>query len=168
MAESSDSVEEVRKLLSAFSEGYARRDPAALDDFMNIFARDDHLEFIAVGGVSPSRGTWRVGRDGVRDLIRSDWEYWGLITLEPENAHISVRDDAAWLSTPATVTTDDDTEEFIGDKVEVKGPVHNVSTGDARTKPLRMTAVLMKQEGEWKFLQIHFSFSIRSLPKSPP
>jgi hypothetical protein len=168
MAESSASIEDVRKLLFAFSEGYASRDLAAVDDFMKIFAQDDHLEFIAVGGVSPGRGTWRVGRDGVRDLIRSDWEYWGSITVDTENAHISVVDDVAWLSTAATITTDDDTEEFIGDKVEVKGPVHNVSTGDTRTKPLRMTAVLMKQEGEWKFQQIHFSFSIRSLPKSPP
>ncbi len=57
MAEKTETIEDVRALLSAFNDGYAKRNPAALDDFMNLFARDDHLEFIGVGGIFPwSRG----------------------------------------------------------------------------------------------------------------
>jgi len=165
MLEKSGSVEEIRALLSAFNEGYAKRDLAALDDFMKLFATDDSLEFIGVGGVLPRRGAWRVGREAVRELVRCDWDYWGLVTVDVEKARVAVANDVAWLSTAGTVTTDAETEEFLGDKEEEMGTVQNMSTSGTRVKPLRMTAVLIKRDGRWQFLQIHFSFSVRSLPK---
>jgi len=158
-------VEEIRKVIVAFNSSYSKRDLTTLDDFMNIFIQEDYVEFIATGGMSPNRGTWRVGEKAVRDLVRADWEYWGLIQLDEKNVRINVLNDVAWLSAPATVITDDETEEFIGDKEETKGIVYNASTGDARVKPLRMTATLVKKEGRWQFAQIHLSFSIRSIPK---
>ena len=160
-----ESVAEIRKVLSAFNKGYSKRDLSALDDFMNIFVQDNDVEFIATGGVSPSRGTWRVGKDAVRDLVRADWEYWGLIHVDEEKAHIDVHNDVAWLSTTATVTTDDETEEYLGDKEEIMGVVQNTAAGNSRVKPLRVTAVLVKRENQWQFMQIHLSFSIRSMPK---
>ncbi|CAG0980665.1 hypothetical protein ANAEL_01726 [Anaerolineales bacterium] len=165
MTENSESIEEIRRLTSAFNKGYAIRDLSALDDFMRLFAEDENLEFIGIGGMFPGRGTWRLGREAVRDLFRADWEYWGSVQLDEEKARITVRDDLAWLSTSAAITTDDETEEFLGDKQEMMGSVHQSSIDDSRIKPLRVTAVLMKQENHWRFLQIHMSFSIRSLPK---
>ncbi len=165
MTTNSESIEEIRNLLSTFNEGYSKRDLSALDRFMNLFAQEEYLEFIATGGVSPRRGTWRVGIEAVRDLVRSDWEYWGLINIDVEKAHIDVHNDVAWLSTTATVTTDDETEEYLGDKEEIIGVVHNTSSGNSRVKPLRVTAVLVKRENRWQFIQIHYSFSIRSMPK---
>lgn len=47
MTEISKSIEEVRKLLHTFNEAHAKRDLAALDDFMSIFAHDDQLEYIS-------------------------------------------------------------------------------------------------------------------------
>ncbi len=165
MTTNSESIEEIRKLISAFNEGYAKRDLSTLDDFMRLFARDETLEFIGVGGMFPGRGTWRLGCDAVRDLFRADWEYWGQIQLDQDNARITVFDNAAWLSTSATVTTDDETEEFLGDKQDTMGDIRHTSAENSHLKPLRMTAVLVKREGRWQFLQIHLSFSIRSLPK---
>jgi len=166
MTANSESIEEIRNLLSAFNSGYSRRDLASLDDFMNHFSQYENLEFIATGGASPGRGTWRVGKEAVRDLVRSDWEYWGLIHVDEEKARINVLNDVAWLSTSATVTTDDETEEFLGDKEEITGAVQTMSATDGgRVKPLRMTAILVKEEGQWRFAHIHLSFSIRSLPK---
>ena len=165
MAEKTETIEDVRALLSAFNDGYAKRNPAASDDFMNLFARDDHLEFIGVGGILPGRGAWRVGREAVRDLVRCDWDYWGSVNIDVEKAHIAAFGDTAWVSTAGTVTTDDETEEFLGDKEEILGVVRNMSASGSRVKPLRMTAILVKQDGQWRFLQIHFSFSVRSLPK---
>lgn len=165
MKSNTSSIEEVRNLLFTFNEGYARRGLASLDAFMNICAQDDDLEFIGIGGVSPKRGTWRVGREAVRDLIRSDWEYWGLIEIDVKNARIDVLNDTAWLSTSGTVTTDDESEEFLGDKESMTGAVYSDATAGSRIKPLRMTAVLVKREDRWRFQQIHLSFSVRSLPK---
>jgi hypothetical protein len=165
MTTNSESIEEIRNLLSAFNEGYSKRDPSALDGFMELFAREENLEFIATGGVALRRGTWRVGMGAVRDLVRADWEYWGVIRLDLEKAHIDVHNDIAWLSTTATITKDDETDEYLGDKDEVMGTVHNTSSGDSRVKTLRVTAVLVKRESRWQFIQIHTSFSIRSMPK---
>lgn len=159
------SIEDIRNLLFAFNEGYARRDLASLDTFMNIFTQSEDPEFIGVGGVSPRRGTWRIGREAVRDLIRADWEYWGLIEIDIKNASIRILNDVAWLSTSGTVTTDDETEEFLGDKESITEAVYADAAAGSRIKPLRMTAVVRKREDQWRFLQIHFSFSIRSLPK---
>ncbi len=160
-----DPIQEIRPLLSAFNEGYSKRDPSALDRFMDLFAADENIEFIATGGAGPGRGTWRTGRAAVRDLIRSDWEYWGVVHVEAETAHIEVRSEVAWVSATGTVRTDDETEEFLGDKEEIFGVVQHASGSSPRVKPLRMTAVLLKQAGRWRFFQIHHSFSIRSLPK---
>jgi hypothetical protein len=165
MATNSESIEEICKLISAFNEGYAKRDLSALDDFMHLFARDENLEFIGVGGMVPGRGTWRLGCDAVRDLFKADWKYWGQIQLDEDKARITVFDNVAWLSTSAIVTTDDETEELLGDKQETTGNIRHTSAEDSHVKPLRMTAVLVKREGRWQFLQIHLSFSIRSLPK---
>jgi len=165
MKSNTSSIEEVRNLLFTFSEGYVRRDLSSLDTFMNLFVQDEDLEFIGVGGGSPRRGTWRIGREPVRDLIRADWEYWGSIKIDTNNARIDVLNNVAWLSTSGTVTTDDETEEFLGDKESMIGKVHSDASAGSRIKPLRMTAVVTKRESRWQFLQIHFSFSIRSLPK---
>ena len=165
MVEIPESVEAVRKLLYAFNEGYAKRDLNSLEDFMNIFTQNDHLEFIGIGGVLPGRGAWCLGKEAVQKLIRSDWDYWGQIVIDAENARIDVHNNIAWVSTAATLSTFDETEEFLGDKVEVVGKIHPVSPGDTRVKPLRMTAVLVKLEDQWQFQQIHFSYSVRSLPR---
>ena len=164
MVGDSESVAEIRKVLSTFNKSYSKRDLSSLDDFMNIFVQDDCVEFIATGGVSPGRGTWRIGEKAVRDLVRADWEYWGLVHVDEEKMHIHVQNDVAWLSAPATVITDVTTQEFLGDKEQVDGLVYNVSAGDTTAKPLRMTAILIKQERRWQFAQIHLSFSIRSIP----
>jgi hypothetical protein len=132
---------------------------------MDLFVHDDAVTYIAVGGISPGRGTWRVGWKAVEDLVKCDWDYWGTIKLDMENACIAILGDAASLSVPALLVTDVETEEFIGDKLEVKGRIHGASADGDRTRPLRMTAVLVKRDGRWLFHQIHLSYSVRSLAK---
>jgi hypothetical protein len=133
---------------------------------MRLFVHDEKLEVVGLSGVFPGDRTWRLGREAVRKLVKADWDYWGQITADVENARVDVLDNGAWLSTVAAVTTFEDTEESIQDIGEPTGGLHKVPTRDNRVKPLRMTAVLVKREGRWQFQQLHFSFSIRSLPEA--
>jgi hypothetical protein len=166
MPKSDESVSKVRKVLRAFNAGYAKHDLSALNDFMKLFVADDEPEVVGISGLSPGLGAWRLGREAVRALVKADWDYWGQITLDAENAHVRVLGNVAWLSTTATVTTFEDTEERFQGVQEATDSLHRVSTGEKRVKPLRMTATLVKQENEWRFQQMHFSFAIKSLSKA--
>ncbi len=166
MPKSEEAVSKVRKVLRAFNAGYAKHDLSALDDFMKLFVADDEPEVVGISGLSPGLGAWRLGREAVRALVKADWDYWGQISLDVENAHIRVLANVAWLSTTATVTTFEDTRESFQGLEEAAHSLDRTSTGEERVKPLRMTATLVKQENEWRFQQMHFSFAIRSLSKA--
>jgi hypothetical protein len=166
MADISEPDVGARELLREFNIGYAKRDLSALDAFMSLFGNDEKLEVVGISGIFPGNGTWRLGREAIRELVKADWEYWGQIAADVENACVEVLGDVAWLSTVATVTTFEDTEESTQQNGGVTGDIHKVPTGDKRVKSLRMTAVLVKREGQWRFQQLHFSFPIRSLPKA--
>ena len=166
MPKSEESVSAVREVLRAFNAGYAKHDLSALDDFMKLFVDMDELEVVGISGLAPGIGAWRLGKEAVRKLVKADWDYWGQITLDAENAQVGVLGNVAWSSTTATVTTFEDTEESLQGLEEGTGGLHRVSTGEKRVKPLRMTATLVKQESEWRFQQMHFSFAIRSISKA--
>lgn len=166
MAKSDKAVAAVREVLRSFNEGYAKRDQAALDGFMKLFVDEDKLEVVGISGISPGRDAWRLGREAVRKLVKADWDYWGQITVDVDNARVDVLGNVAWLSAMAGVTTFEHTEESLQDIEEATDRLLKVSTVEQRSKPLRMTAVLVKQKGRWRFQQLHYSFPIRSLPKA--
>ena len=40
----------------------------------------------------------------LREIVEGDWKYWGDVKPDVTGARITVRGDAAWLSTTGTVT----------------------------------------------------------------
>ena len=86
---------EVRALLSRFQEGYSRRDQTYLDQFMELFVADDELEVIGTNAVDLKGKEWCRGREAVRNLVSSDWQYWGDVAVDVEGAHIHVRGETA-------------------------------------------------------------------------
>ena len=71
--------------------------------------------------------------------MRSDWESWGDCKFNIDSANISSAGDIAWFSTRGYV-------EFDLSKLLVI--------------PLRLTGIMVKEEGVWKFQQQQFQFDI--------
>ncbi len=185
--EEDKSVQEVRSVLHQFQEGYARRDIATLDAFMELFSSDSGIEIIGTGGLEPTKGEWCVGRAAVRKLIDNDWRFWGNLKLDEENARITILGEVAWLSADATVTYEITAERFYSDAIkeiqavlerkdipvkvkltriqlEASEMIFETSRGDVYVWPLRCSAVLIKQNDLWCFHQIHFSHPTLRLP----
>ena len=82
---------ELRAVLQRFQDFYTRRDPALVDECLDLFAQDDGIELIGTGGVRPGVDEWYLGRAGVRELLLYDWESWGDVALDTAAARIAVR-----------------------------------------------------------------------------
>ena len=85
MTKSDKAVAAVREVLRSFNEGIPR-DLSAFGVFMKLFVDEDNLEVAGISGVSPGRDAWRLGREAVQKLVKADWDYWGQITVDVENA----------------------------------------------------------------------------------
>ena len=180
-------IDEVREVLQRFQDGYTRRDLTAVDEFMELFAALPELEVIGTNGIRPGVDEWHLGRAGARELVAGDWEGWGDVRLDVEGANIHVLGEVAWLATPATVTMDIPKEanirSYLGRVQEMiakaeRPPeelLHDILRGGSNTLyeqsrgehfvwPLRFTAVLVRDEGEWKFHQMNFSFPTTRFP----
>ncbi len=123
----------VLQALSGFQDGYTRRDPAYLCEFMCRFfpEADDCL----ILGTEP--GEWFRGNK-IKNLIDNDWKNWGDVRLDVHAAEISGAGDVAWLATTGRVLFRDSPQ------------------------PLRFTATLVRHEGRWMFRQIQFQWDTRS------
>jgi hypothetical protein len=179
-------VEAVRAALRRFQEGYARRDLRALDRYMALFDQGAGLEVIGTGGVFPGEGEWCVGPEMVRDLVRDDWQNWGDLDLDVDDATIQVLDDVAWLAALGTVSDEDapgqtwndslrrlqsllasdvaDQDKVLAAAREATETLFEASRGRVYIWPIRFTAVLVREEGQWTFKQAHFSFPTARLP----
>jgi ketosteroid isomerase-like protein len=187
MSNQNSEIAQVRQTLQRFQDGYTRRDSSYLDEFMRLFVDSDELEVIGTNGVKPGLEEWLLGMEGVRDLIQSDWQFWGDVQLDVDGARIHVRRDVAWLATSGTVTTTLPADEGYQDFLEhAKGiidregmspeekllyilrggtnTVYELHRGEEFVWALRFTAVLVKQGGGWKFHQAQYSFPTIYLP----
>ena len=184
---SSSTVMEIRETLLKFQDGYERRDPALMEDFRKLFVPGDELEVIGTGAVTPGEDEWCLGLESSCDLFTNDWEAWGDLKLDVEDAHVSSLGDVAWLATTGTVKMAMDPEETYTDYLDYiqgvavdedrdpKQRLIEILRGGSNTLfeaergreyiwPLRFTAVLVRREGIWLFAQIQFSFATTRFP----
>ncbi len=183
-------ISEVRKVFQAFQDGYTYRDRDQVNAFVDaLFVPEEDVEIIGTGAVRPGAADheWCIGLAAVRRLIDSDWEGWGDVVFDVEDARIFTTGDAAWLSTPGTVSmrfpleeTSQRSLDAFKKLLEEPAPVPHMqllelarrttSTLDHLMKgenfvwPFRFTAVLVKRQGRWLFHQMHFSFPTTSFP----
>lgn len=128
-----DVREQVVRQLSAFQDGYRKRDPGALGTFSSSLLADG----ITALGTMP-REVY-VGRQAVDELVRTDWEAWGDCTFFPHTALVSSRGDVAWFAMIGYVEFD--LSRFL-------------------VLPLRVSGVLVRAGTEWKFTQLQFQFDL--------
>lgn len=187
MTHAPSDIDQVRLTLQRFQEGYTRCDVTRLDEFMQLFADDAGMEVIGTNGIRPGVDEWYMDKAGVRELVRGDWEYWGDLRLDVDGAHIQVQGDVAWLAAPGTVSMTIRAEENfqnhlqrIKDLIDQAGPtaeeklldilrdgantVYELRRGEQFVWPLRFTAILVRQGGEWRFQQMQFSFPTTRFP----
>ncbi len=120
--------------LNKFQDGYSKRDTSQVDAFMeSLYSRENLL----ILGTNPNEIF--SGYERATSLVRSDWESWGDCKFNPDSANISSAGDIAWFSTRGYV-------EFDLSKLLVI--------------PLRLTGIMVKEDGVWKFQQQQFQFDI--------
>ena len=131
----SDSVRsEIIEQLHKFQDGYTHRDTAQLEPFMEqLFSQEN----ILVLGTMPNEIL--IGQGKVKRLVLSDWRSWGDCTFLMNNAHISASGDVAWISTIGYVKFD--MSRFL-------------------VLPLRLSAVMVKENLTWKFQYMQFQFDL--------
>ena len=180
-------VAEVRALMQRFQDAYTARNPEALDDVMDLFVADEDLEVIGTKGIVPGEQEWCRGPDAVRKLIADDWAGWGDVVYDVAGSRIHVRGDTAWLATTGQATMSIPTEGMYGgfvaqaqstlndDALSPKEKMLEVARlgsdiafelplGETFIWPFRFTAVAVRDQGEWRFHQMQFSYSNTRFP----
>ena len=179
------SIKEIQQVLQDFQDGYIARDISKLDEFMKLFLPGDEVELIGIGASARNQNEWFQGPKRIREIIESDWKYWGDVKLNTTEAKITVMNYVAWLSTVGTIhqteaiQTDEVTsfslkqmKELLGDETLsprarlVEAAHFGVRRWREREKPTGypwpfvFTAVLVKHEGQWRFHTIHWSMPV--------
>ncbi len=180
--------DEVRETLAKFQEGYSSRNVDQIDTFMELFVPEADIELIGTGGIQPGDNEWCLNRSTVRHLIEDDWNYWGDVNIQVEDAHVHIHGDVAWVSAPGTVTRNlnpnqsyqnhldniqgmlkRDLDTSAHDKLLeiVRGATNTLfeaNKGSTYIWPFRFTAILVLGSGVWRFHQMQFSFPTTRFP----
>jgi hypothetical protein len=129
---------EIIEQLHKFQDGYTRRNTDQLEPFMEgLFLQGNNL----VLGTMPDE--IYIGQEEVSKLVFNDWNAWGDCTFLMDNAHISTSGNVAWISTIGYVQFD--LSRFL-------------------VLPLRLTAVMVKENPTWKFQYMQFQFDLNLFP----
>ncbi|MCU0506973.1 MAG: nuclear transport factor 2 family protein [Anaerolineae bacterium] len=182
----SDACSEVRRVFQQYQDYYTARDPKNLDACMALFTRDGDVEVVGTGAITPGTDEWCDGHAKVRELTRSDWEGWGDVRFDVDGALIHAVGDVAWLTTTGTVATTYEVaenlrgavkhaKEVLDEPGDDEGRLKNMlmwatlalaeaHRGEHYVWPIRFSAVLAREGGEWRFRQAHFSFPTTRFP----
>ena len=173
--------DEIKSVLRKYQEGYSKRDLHGVETFVNELFVNEPDTFI----VGTGNGEWCKGLQDIRELIQIDWEYWGDLVMDVENAHISIHDNSvACVAMEAVLNKKTESEKLYKNCLErvnqiremdscpkdtlvhilktVSGYLYEENLSEKISRPIRITAVLVKKE-KWRFQNIHFSY-----PVSPP
>lgn len=129
---------EITDQLHMFQDGYTQRDTDQVEPFMEALFSQDNL---LVLGTMPDE--IYSGREEVSKLIYADWNAWGDCTFLMDSAHISASGNTAWISTIGYVIFD--MPRFLN-------------------LPLRLSAVMVREDLTWKFQFMQFQFDLVFIP----
>lgn len=178
-----DVIAEVREALQRFQDGYIVRDLSSLDDFMGLFEPGSETELIGIGASVRGGNEWFQGSEQIREIIASDWQYWGDVRIDVEGAKISALDDVAWLSTSGELVQTDtfdqalvfylqqmkellEKEDVDLDERLMEATHFGMRRLRERQKgggygwPFVLSAVLVKRDGPWRFHTLHWSMPV--------
>jgi len=178
-----ENIKDVRDVLEKFQHGYKERDLEKLEKFIALFVQNNDVELIGIGASVRGGVEWFEGIDKIREIIQSDWEYWGDVLIDVAGAKIRVLGDAAWLTTTGTLEQTDtfdkalpfyleqmkkiiEDDEKTDDEKLIESSHYGVRRLRERLKgtgyqwPFVISAILQKEEGQWLFHTIHWSMPV--------
>jgi len=89
---------EILSTFHAFEKGYRTRSLDHLDDFMKLFSDAADAQMIGIGATVPGAYEWFTGKSEIKEIIESDWTYWGAVHFDLENIRLSEKNGVAWFS----------------------------------------------------------------------
>jgi len=125
---------EVLLQLHKFQDGYSKRDTGQVESFMNSLYSTGNILIL---GTMP--GEIFTGYKRATQLVKSDWESWGDCRFNFDSANISSIGNVALFSARGYVKFDLSSLLVI---------------------PLRLTGVMVEEDGTWKFQQQQFQFDV--------
>lgn len=181
----SKEINEIKKVIKNLQQGYSERSINNIYEFMEkLFIKDESLWVL---GTSTEELFFET--EEVKNLFESDWQYWGDVFINYEEAYVGIKNDLAWFAAKATLKQSfEDSKEryesyvnFIKEKAEDKEltakqrltfinwvlalTYHQREEGKREYfNPLNLSGVLRKVEGNWKFVQLHFSIPRGDFP----
>lgn len=171
-------IDKIKSTLEILQEGYNKRDPGYLKDFMKIYSASNTSLIIGT-----SQGGVFRGFESAKELFLSDWSDWGDVKFDLNTSDIQVNGDMAWVFMFAEVKMSF-TKEVL-DKMAlrmIKNTLENEKTsedakmvnilkisslniieklkGEVFNCPLRVTVILIKENENWFINHMHFSHPI--------
>jgi hypothetical protein len=179
----SEAISQVRQVLQSFQDGNVERDLSRLDEFVALFAPDEGIELIGIGASVRGGNEWFEGAEQIREIIESDWTYWGDVRIDVDGARINVRGKVAWLSTSGTLANTGEADKALPFYLEqMKGFLEDEDLspqarlmdathfgmrrlwerhkGLGHLWPFVFTAVLVETEEGWRFHQVQFAMPV--------
>jgi len=141
------------------------------------------LWLIGIGAFERGGVEWFEGLEKIKEIIQSDWEYWGAVEIDVEGAKISVNGDIAWLTTTGTLEQTDtfdkalplylnqikeiiDNEENDPDEKLIEATHFGMRRLRERFKgvghkwPFVISIVLQRESDQWRIHTIHWSMPV--------
>lgn len=150
------------KVLKQFEEAYIKRDPEQVETFMeSLFDRNENVIVVGTSG-----GEWCMGYDEVKELFSSDWEYWGDLRVNTEDAIITPMGDTAFIYTSGTVkytfyTNNETYTRYLGYVKEFFTEGTEDNEKPDKTKLTEINWKLCHQLGSWEGAERNYLWDVR-------
>ncbi len=170
------------ELLNKFIEGYNNKDISIIDDFMNLFSKQKSIEMIGIGATKPGNYEWFIGQKEIKEIIISDWTYWGNVKFDIDTLKITENNNTAWFRLCVSleqINPSEETWEFflnqMKELLEEKDKkvadrmfnathygmrrIYERNLGEGHLFDMIITGVLVNEDG-WKFHTLHWSMPV--------
>lgn len=174
--------QEILSLFNEFYKGYKEKNLELLDNFMNLFSDEEDIQMIGIGATEPDAYEWFTGKAEIKEIIQSDWSYWGNVFLDIDNIRISNKGDVAWFSLCGKLEQIESSEgtwqfflEQMKELLEKKDELSHDKMFEATHYGMRrirernlgighewnlvITGTIVKENG-WKFHTLHWSMPV--------
>lgn len=180
---------EIINVLKKFQAGYTKRDTKEVENYvLDLFGPNtENVQIIGTDSRGPGTPEWCNGSKDIKDIIISDWEGWGDLDIDYEYATIHIDGNFAWLGVAGTLTSNYESmdvyleslknidlileEKELNPKLkllkieeDIGKKLFNAESGNQYVWPVKISAVLKKENSNWFFKQIHFSFPATIYP----
>ncbi|SCY10560.1 hypothetical protein [Alkaliphilus peptidifermentans] len=188
MSEMKKEKGELIALLKKFQKGYQDRNPDVVEGFVKeLFTENEDVLIIGTSAICFNDEEWCTSFEKATRIIKNHWIYWGDLRINIDEAQFLIEGKIAYVSTTGVLYENIKTESYYSYRlklIEEKLKTPNTSSrlklidiirgasdtlyethkGEEYNWPIRLSMLLIKKRGRWKFKTIHFSYPVNSYP----